>query len=263
MSLITPDKHAVSLVEFKYGDPDDPVYARYTDDVKDTPAVNAVFSSAPEMDVKLPPSNGVFKEKELLVTLKTDDFAEMISSGEPVSQVWVRVWEMVTGETTRLVWRGKATRAVRNYQGKRNHTLVEAFNTKSSLDVALGVMATHTCHHIFTKRGCRVVAPPEIGSIATVVDNVITIGGLAAHVNKYWHRGYIWREGIQVGIREWISGTSFTLSRRPPSSWVNEQVTVYPGCDRTIEICRTVWNNEQNFGGIGYAMVNRNPLYEV
>lgn len=262
MSLPAPNKSAVSLVEFQYGDPADPVYARYTDDTKDTPFAGNTFFSMPEMETRLPPTNGVFKEKELAVALPTDDFAEMISDGSPVSQVWVRVWEVITGEPTRLVWYGKCSRAIRNFQGRRHKTLVEALNVKSQMDVALGVQANHQCFHIFTKRGCRVVAPPEPGVITVLANNVVTITGLSAHVNSYWHRGYLWYQGIQISIRLWTSGTSFQLVRRPPASWLNAAVVVYPGCDRTIEICRTVWNNEQNFAGIGYAIVNRNPLFE-
>lgn len=262
MSSISPDKVAVTLVEFKFGDPANPSYARYTDNTSNETIGPATFFSTPEIEVKLPPSTGVFKEKELTIALPTDDFATAYGSGGPVSPCWVTVWERISGSVDRRVWYGRVTRAIRNYQGRRQRTLIEVSNLKMRLETAVGLMANHTCHHIFGGRGCRIIINPEVGLVTLITGSVVTITGLSAHVNSYWHRGYIWRNGIQVGIREWISGTSFSLTRRIPSSWLNQQVTVFPGCDRTIEHCRTIWNNEKNFGGIGYAIVARNPLFE-
>lgn len=262
MSLQTPDKSAFTLVQFKYGDPDLPVYARYTDDTKDHVHLGDNYASTPELDVKLPGYTGVFKEKDCAVALPTDDFAEMLSSGDPTSPVWASVYEVISGDATRLVFYGRVVKAIRNYQGRRHRTLIEAQNFKGQLDVPIGVIATHQCFHIFGKRGCRVQAQPEVGTITAIAGNVATITGLSAHVNNYWHRGYVRYQGIQVSIREWVSGTAFTLVRRPPVSWLNQPVVVFPGCDRTIETCRAIWNNEAQFGGFGYAIVHWNPLFE-
>jgi hypothetical protein len=99
----------------------------------------------------------------------------------------------------------------------------------------------------------------------TVVDRRIgTITGLGTHSDKYWHRGYASRDGIDIGIRDWSSGTPtrFIFVREVPADWVGQSVVVTPGCDKTPGVCNARWSNLARFGGAGIAIPPYHPVFE-
>jgi hypothetical protein len=52
------------------------------------------------------------------------------------------------------------------------------------------------------------------------------------------------------------------LREIPPPSWIGETITLTPGCDGNLSTCRTVWDNEARFLGLGFSMPTRNPVFE-
>jgi hypothetical protein len=54
----------------------------------------------------------------------------------------------------------------------------------------------------------------------------------------------------------------FFMNRRPPSSWIGAIVTLFAGCDKTIETCRDRFGNEEHFNGRGYSMPAYHPNFE-
>jgi len=253
------EKDAVTLVEFRYGDP--VVFVRYTDGTDDFGS----FVSTPEVGVKFPAINGSLKENPVQIALPSDTFSLAIASTIAFPPLFVTIYEKID-EDVSTIYLGRCTRAIRNYQGRRGRVMVEAISVKSRLEVALGIMVNHTCPYIFLGRGCNqapfVPPVPETGTVTVIAGTTVTITGLSTTPPRLWHRGYIERNDLRIGIREWISGTSFLLTRKPPDAWLNQTVTAVQGCDKTIETCRTIWNNESNFGGAGYAMASRDPRFE-
>jgi len=96
----------------------------------------------------------------------------------------------------------------------------------------------------------------------------ITDAGAIAKTGTYWRRGYILRDGLAIGIRDWSDAdpTVFYLTRGVPEDWVlagGDSVLLVPGCDGHIETCRDVFNQEETFMGMGYKMPDHHPNYET
>lgn len=269
-SLDQSAKVAWSLVEFRYGAPGAPTYLRVTDLDDDVDCYVGLFTSLPSMEVALPQVTGVLDDKPL--TISVDRAAatlfQDLTSGQPHSPVFVTVYEYVLGGSVNQgsiykVFSGRLARALRNADQHTNFVKLEAVTQKGRLKIAQGIVANHQCPWSFGGEGCGVAVTTGVGVCAALNGSVATITGLGAQPDRFWHRGFVERDGLRIMIREWVSGTAFALTRRPPASWVGQNVTVSAGCDKTIETCRNRWNNEANFGGAGYAMPDHNPNYEV
>ena len=103
----------------------------------------------------------------------------------------------------------------------------------------------------------------ESGAVGSITGHEIVITGLQAHSDGWWNRGFVERDGLQILIREWVSGTTFTLAKIPPADWDGEDLVVTPGCDKTATDCGSAkWKNQNRFGGIGYALPTYNPTFE-
>lgn len=262
-------RHAV-LVEFRYGDPLAPSFARYTNWTEDIPFGVGLFQATPSMRLVLAANRGLPGDDVSQVVLPKDSFTLALSSGEPFSRVTATISELSASDSgasdARILVSGRVKTATRNYQGLRGVVHVEIQGLKPELEVPLGMVAMPSCQWTFTERGCFVpkTGLAKTGAISAIAAAEVTITGLPAQSGKYWHRGYVERAGVRVGIRDWSSSEPehFVLTREPPSSWLAQAVTVFPGCDRTIDTCRSRWNNEQHFGGFGAAMPDYDPLVQ-
>jgi len=281
-ALGRPEKEGYLLVEFRYGDNFAPTYARYTDWGQDT----AGHTSTEGLEAEVPDNGGTLGEKEARVTLPMDAFTTRASDGLPHSPIWLKVTEITAGlfpgdASHQLVtFNGRVERTIRNYEGANNSVAFFALPIKSKLDVPLGLQCNHTCILSLFRNGCgnkRAESSHRVfGEIAAIDGQEITVvanAGLTApsspggNVDRYWERGFLQKDGLQIGVRIWsISDPSvFVLRRRPPSDWLLAgvgSIRFVPGCHKTIEDCRDVWDNEENFSGLGYGMLAYNPLFE-
>jgi hypothetical protein len=276
----SPEKESFILVTFRYGDPSDPDFAKYA-------AWNRAFedfAATPEMDVEIPDNTGTFDEKEVRILLGVDDFTGPVSSGLPHSPMFLKIEEVTAGMfpgdagSRKILYRGRITRTIRNFQGRNDTVAFFSLPIKSRIDVPMGLQCNHHCAWRLFGRGCGLVetSHDQTGQIASMDGKEITISanaGITAPIapggdnTRFWERGYLEKDGLTIGIHIWsISDpTVFVLRRRPPDSWLLagvNSIRFLPGCHKTVEDCRNVWNNEQHFGGFGYAMLPYNPLYQ-
>jgi len=281
-SLSRSEKEGYLLVEFRYGDPLTPTYARYTDNGQDTSG----HASTEGLEVEVPDNIGTFGEKEARVTMPLDAFSSDATSGLPHSPIFMKVTEITSGlfpgdASHQLVtFNGRVMRTVKNFEGANNSAAFFASPIKSQLDVAMGLQCNHTCVWAMFRNGCGNKRAESsfrvLGQIAAIDGQEVTVSPNAAltaptspggNVDRYWERGYLERDGLQIGIRIWVltDPTIFVLRRRPPNSWLlagASSIRFIPGCHKSIEDCRDVWDNEENFAGLGYGMLPYNPLFE-
>lgn len=262
-------KQSFVLVTFEYGAVGSRTQVRYTDwseDVKH-PISEETHTSLPEMEVEIAPYTGGLKEKASTIQVaNSTDFLERLSNGEPFATVDVKIEEVyqdADGDIGILVlFVGMLERTVLHYQGKKNTIYMELESVKSQMDFPLGLPVMHQCTHALGDEYCGVSVTTETATVVSVGSKTLELSGLSAHANRYWHRGYVEYDGLRINIRDWESGTTFYMSKAVPADWAGQTVTVSPGCDKTVETCRSTWANEGNFNGPGYAMPGYLPLIE-
>lgn len=282
-----PEKESYLLVEFRFGDPSDPQFKRYTDWDQDVFG----YTSTPSLEVEMPENTGILDKREARILLPVDDFTSPFASGLVHSRAWVSIVEITAGlfsgdaGSSRTIFKGRVVRSFKNFQGRNDTAALFALPIKARLDVALGLQCNHHCVFRLFGPGCLLDQSlfEEFGQIATIDGKTVTITPDANITNPFvpgtnndrvWERGYLEKDGLKIGIHVWNKlddPLTFALRRRPPDTWLLQGVAsirFVPGCHKTIEDCRDVWDNEQGtagqggFGGFGFAMLSYNPIYE-
>lgn len=276
-----PEKDSLALVFFKFGDPADPQFRRYTDWGQD--AVG--HTSVPDMKITLPPNTGSFGGQEAKIELPLNEFTSPIATQSCHSPVYVSIVEYIRpldggpNATQLNFFKGRLQYSKKNYQGRRDTVMLTFLGVKSRLDVKLGLPGNHHCVWNLFGRGCGLIEATfaRSGQIATIVGRTVTIttpntlvtaptspGG---NVDRYWERGYMRYQGLNISIHKWelTNPTVFVLKKTPPPTWLLAGATsirLVPGCHKTIEDCRDVWDNEGQFMGFGYKVPTYNPIFE-
>lgn len=273
----SPEKSSHLLVTIKHGDPISPTFERYTDFDSDVEG----FASTPAMEVEIPDNSGTFDQQEARIILPIDTFTTILSSGLPHSPMFVTIDEVTQatfiGQTggRRTVYRGRVKRSLRNYQGRNDSVALFCLSIKSRLDVPMGLQCNHHCFARLFGPLCQLdqSAFQQQGQITAMDGKEVTVSGIGVEItpggrnDRLWERGYLEKDGLKIGVHIWSDAdpTVFVLRRRPPDSWLLAgagSINFVPGCHKTIQDCREVWDNEQHFAGYGFAMLPYNPLFE-
>lgn len=266
-------KDTYVLVRFEYGDPSSPSYIAFTNWTFDIPG-SPVYTSEPALELTVPTNDGLLDEKLLEVSLPISHswFADLVS-GVAQSPTFIIAEEITKpdagGDTAsrRIFFRGELTRTIKNYQGRSDYSIAAFSSAKSVLDFPLGVPATHHCAWTLFGAGCS-KSKSGMNNFLTIdsVDGKVltTTTTSPSRTGKFFHRGYAEYNGVRIGIRDWnaANADTFYLVKQPPASWTGKSVNFWAGCDKTIQTCRTRHSNEDNFGGMGYAMPAHNPILE-
>lgn len=249
----------------------------------------ANWISMPAIDVKWPKNTGTLTASGCIINGVADAHPTfetlvdlLLGDGTPTPKVDVEIREVIRAveigdQAIELVpFRGRILRAVRNANGRAKHVRFEVQSIKARLDISLGLPCNHHCPWQFMGRGCSVQGGPSARGPQLVSERraatIVGINGKQITVaadpgltgSKSFRFGYVERGGVRVAVQDWSSAapTSLVLRQQPPSSWLNAAVTLVPGCSKTLTECSDVWNNEDNFGGIGYAIPAYDPHFE-
>ena len=77
---------------------------------------------------------------------------------------------------------------------------------------------------------------------------------------KYYSYGHIERNGtIRVINRVNLSSRTLTLNQGVSGMSVGDTILIYPACDRTLQTCKNVFNNTENFGGFPLIQKELSP----
>lgn len=286
MPLDLAKKQTRFLAEISWGST--PTYLRLTD----WPAVVSyggnTYVANCELQIDLPPNTVGFDEKPLVLTLPSSWLEADLVNGIAFPPTWVTLRQQilvlsgdpqVSGEvdtTNVLVYRARLEHVRRSASGRANLVRLEFRTAKARLQVPLGSPSNYHCKWTLFGRGCglaQVVETATMTLIDTVDDKKVTLTDFTNPMvapggtpGRFWHRGYLERDGLRIAIREWSTGAvnTFHLARRPPSSWLNvtNGINLVAGCDKTIETCRERWDNEEHFAGTAYEQPDYHPVHE-
>lgn len=261
------------LVEFSWGSgPTIARYCRWTDDIA-IGATGEVYTAEPSLRYVMERAqHGGTEDAPVLIEMRMDkppfDTLSLLYDHAPVR---CTVWECspLSLDAKLPVFAGKIIRM--NVKSKRGLLAsAKVSSVKRLLKVKAGLQALSTCPWIYRKSPCQSTRPDITGTVTNLQVNdkpnriKIQISSPPDMDNSIWNRGYVEFDGLRIAIRRSYddAGTDgifrFDLRSFPPPDWLGEEVTIAPGCDGRIETCR-IHDQEENFGGIGYAMLNRNP----
>lgn len=112
------------------------------------------------------------------------------------------------------------------------------------------------CNNVLFDPDCKISAGSwsYIGVVAAIVDNVVTITGLAASKGSGWSTGGYCSFGVlDYRLILTQSGDDLTLVLPFHESVLGQNITVYAGCDHSIGVCNSKFSNTINFGGCPYV----------
>jgi uncharacterized phage protein (TIGR02218 family) len=112
------------------------------------------------------------------------------------------------------------------------------------------------CNNVLFDADCQLSAGSYsyAGTISAIVNNTVTVTGLSAAKGTGWSTGgYVCYGVLDYRLILEQSGDVLTLVLPFHETVLNQTVTVYAGCDRSIATCNTKFSNDINFGGCPYV----------
>jgi hypothetical protein len=266
-----PHKRNYTAVRFTMANSDTLMLTDWTEDVT-LSGISGTFSSEVSLGVKLPARAGVMKEGQLRINIPFDyQLAQDLTVGVPHQNVVVEVWSfsestLVGTDSLLKEYAGTVIKAERNFDGHPERVQINAVNIKGRLNIALGIPCHHHCIWRFTGFGCQATPQVVVQKTPTAAArNKLTFSGMVGVHDRFEYlRGYIEFDGLKIGIRDYDDATGdIYLFREPPAAWATSLLNLNEGCDKQLVTCRDEKNNENNFGGFGYAMPSRHPMMDT
>lgn len=265
-ALTQSAKQIALLVTFTWTDSSAKT-VRFTDWTENIIDSSQTFTSLTPLSVKLPRQEGGVRDGRCVISMPASlQPGSFLSNGEKAPLVSVTVeetmWKSVIAR--RILFVGYCTRA--KLVTSRELTELEFSTTKSKLEVPLGLPVIAECPWRFgdTTCGINLEAIKDLATITDVDGRFLTVSGLANNtdVGRY-HRGFVQKDGVRIGIRAYKIANRIELFERPPASWEGSNVYVYPGCDKLPVTCLIRWQNIEQFGGMGWKMPARHPIFDI
>lgn len=150
-------------------------------------------------------------------------------------------------------------------EGSKIKAVFESIFT-SAKSTSLAFRAQRTCPYVHYGRGCRLNKADfeEAGTATAINELVVTVTEAASFPNGFFKNGILEApDGSSCYIVNHI-GNQLTLIRRFYSLELeiatngDTAVKMYPGCDRSLQVCDEVFDNLLNNGAKPY-MPTRNP----
>lgn len=277
-ALDAPTKETWQFVKFTNAETG-AVLAAYTDRDSDTEFEGQNYTSETALEVQLPENNGLLNEAPCNFVLPLlAGFLTDVSAGIPHPPVYVDVVEFIRADGYSSValrtFSGLVSAVKRNATGRRNFVSMSALPVKARLQtITLGEPCNHQCINRLGDGRCGVplVAGPNKRTIQiSAIDGTqVTVSTAidSGLQDRFYQRGFMRLNGLEIGIQVWRNESNgdkqiFFMNRRPPVSWIRINIELFAGCDKTIETCRSRFNNEERFNGRGYHMPAYHPNFE-
>lgn len=259
-------RHAVALITVSAGAGSE---ARFTNKDRDVSYLGLDYASVGVLELDLADVSGDLGAEETKIKnlpLNTP-FLSSLAQNDPYSKITVEVLEATLDDTeavtaVRPVFKGLVYQALPN---QFQDTLdIIAKDYKYYLDITAGLPCTEQCSvAYFGDKNCGKTVLSEILTVDSLSgNNLITTSSPTHSTGFLYHKGFVEKDNMRIKIKYHSSGSTFQLSRPAPSSWAGTSVLFVAGCDRRLQTCRDIHNNESRFWGVGYNMVDYNAHYE-
>lgn len=260
------------LITMTWGDPGSPHVARFCKWTEDLIVNGLTYKAEPSLHITENEQQGGTDDAPLDITARYrfEPFLTMARM-EIMAKVKVLIAFVAVGDdSTYHEWfYGTISLTTVSPQGQSGLITCRVAGIKARLVTLLGIPITTTCAsaHLGDAMCKFDVASRVRTGIITAIDPFFAdlirtdlSGGLG---NLNWKFGYVEIDGLRINIRASLEEGSFQLRENPPVAWVGQSAVFTPGCDRQILTCRTIYNNEVNFSGAGFAMPNFNPIFQL
>ena len=257
------------------------VLSTYTDSDSDQIWAGQLYLSTPELEVKLPKNTGLIDPQPCNFILPiADTMTRRIVDGILTNyRILVEVIEIIKADSVPgaayVTFTGEVVGAKKNFSGRRDTIALSALSPKAMMDrILIGIPCNHHCGNALGDRYCLV----DMGlgertknvQIDAIDGKMITVSGASiadGNGDRFYAKGYMDFDGITIMVQDWrdeIEGDKleFFMMERVPDEWLNQVAVLFAGCDKTIETCRSRYNNEGQFNGRGFAIPSYHPLFE-
>ncbi|EKF9276369.1 phage BR0599 family protein [Vibrio cholerae] len=164
------------------------------------------------------------------------------------------------GETV-AVWMGR----VLNAEWRGSEVELNCEPVYSSLQrIGLRRLYQRNCPHVLygTACGASAVVFRVTGTVASLNGTLLSVPTAAGFPVGHFAGGYATWAANGITEKRMItahSSDTITLSAVPPGLAVGDAITLYPGCDRTLNTCHSKFGNSENFGGFPF-IPTKNPF---
>jgi len=231
---------------------------------------NNIYRNVDGMTVALPTIGSALDTKECTISAVAIEgvFLSHLSNNYPFSSVKVVIRELDMNIDTGAVEAERTLFTGLVFQSAPapliGHLQIICRGWKYYTDTTAGVPCTEQCAwSALGARGCGATIVAEQHVVDSVDGvNLTIVGGFTDTTTSLFNKGYVEFCGSRLKIKFYESGSTLQLDKAPPSDWVGQTVSIYSGCDRLLSTCRTIYDSEDTFLGLGIAMVDYNPFYE-
>lgn len=227
-----------------------------------------LYLSCPSMEFNLPEQVGDFSDSDGDIKSLKDTFPVIakIASGYPYNTVRVTVTEAVLDSSfavvsSNVLFKGMLYTSKRGLASGYVDFVIKDW--KYYTNITGGTTCTENCSvRNFGDKVCKKTVLQEDVQVVNISDDFITVSPAPSGMAFLYNKGYLQFEGVNIKILYWESGDTIQTKRPVPDSWLGRTITLFAGCDRSLQTCRTIHNNESNFYGLGISMVDYDPRVE-
>jgi hypothetical protein len=239
-----------------------------TDHYKELPLGGEIYLSCTSMEFDLPEQVGDFSSSEGIIKNVTDAFpiVAQIASGYPYNNIKITVTEAVLDDSfavlsSNVLFDGLLYTSERQVASGYVNFIIR--NWKYYTNITGGNPCSENCSVKYFGDGiCKAPVTTSVVQITDISNDIITVSPVPAGVDFLYNKGYISFNDINIKILHWESGDKLQTKLPVPGDWLGQTITVFAGCDRSIDTCRDIHNNESNFYGLGISMIDYNPITE-
>lgn len=223
---------------------------RYTSASRDITYNGEVYEAATIKSGNIKSTQNALKGSLELTMARTLGIASRYAGPPPENVAYITIYRLHVGDTEAMViWQGRVTDG--SLAG--DEATLQCDTSRTQFRQTGLVRMGRQCRHAIYSRQCGLVASEYAVRLAGVTSDgsrTLTHSGLAGQEDGWWSGGYA---ELDTGERRMIvahAGTDVTLHYALSNvGTTGLTVTFYPGCNLSISICKTKFNNLENFGG--------------
>lgn len=235
---------------------------RYTSGDEDIVAESFTYTAIPMERSKIEQTQEAARSAIDIVISKTAEFVQQYISYPPTAVVSLTIKRYHVGLAEYVtVWVGRVINV--SFTEKQATIRCEPIQTTMKRPI-LRLVYQPNCPHVLYGSACTVNRSIFAlnATLSGVSANVLSSSAFGSFSANYFAGGYVtYNNGISQETRFITSSISSDITLNVPFNSIpsNADVTVYPGCDHTLQTCNDKFGNVLNYGGQPFYP-GRNPF---